>query len=161
MLYVIEESKDLVMFMVDELADSLEAHEQRKKKKGETLDQALQTKASIKDENALYSQNFWGWGCGHGSRENGRNGQGSNHVGYYKKKGQSNQGNLSGRGRSRGRGGRSIYSNIQCYKCHKYGHYANDYNSDKCYNCGRVRHFAKDCRANKKMEGTTNQPWKT
>ena len=35
----------------DELAGSLEAHEQRKKKKEETLDQALQTKASIKDEN--------------------------------------------------------------------------------------------------------------
>ena len=43
-------------FTVDELADSLEAHEQRKKKKEETLDQALQTKASIKDEKVLYSQ---------------------------------------------------------------------------------------------------------
>ena len=54
----IEESKDLATFMVDELTDSLEAHEQRKKKKEETLDQALQTKASIKDEKVLYSQNF-------------------------------------------------------------------------------------------------------
>ena len=35
-------------FTVDELAGSLEAHEQRKKKKKETLDQALQTKAHSK-----------------------------------------------------------------------------------------------------------------
>ena len=36
--------------MVDKLVGSLEAHDQRKKKKEETFDQALQTKTSIKDE---------------------------------------------------------------------------------------------------------------
>ena len=56
----IEESKDLATFMIDELAGSLEAHEQCKKKEEETLDQALQTKASIKDEKILYSQNIQG-----------------------------------------------------------------------------------------------------
>ena len=54
----IEESKDLVKFTVNELASSLEAHEQRKKKKEEPFDPALQTKASIKNEKTLYSQNF-------------------------------------------------------------------------------------------------------
>ena len=54
----IEKSKDLATFTVDELAGSLEAHEQRKKKEEETLDQALQTKTSIKDGKVLYSQNF-------------------------------------------------------------------------------------------------------
>ena len=45
----IEESRDIEKFTVDELAGSLEAHEQHKKKE-ETLNQALQTKASIKEE---------------------------------------------------------------------------------------------------------------
>ena len=52
----IEESKGLAKFTVDELAGSLEAHEQRKKKKEEPLDQALQTKVSIRDGKVLYSQ---------------------------------------------------------------------------------------------------------
>jgi len=145
-VYAIEESKDLATFTVNELAGSLEAHEQRKQKKKEkTLKQSLKTKASIKDENVLYSQNFRG-------RGRGRGGQGNIHEGYNKEKGQSSQPNWRGRGRGRGRGGRSNYSNIECYKCHKYGHYAKDCNSDKCYNCGKVRHFAKDCQADKKVE---------
>ena len=111
----IEESKDLAMFTVDELAGSLEAHEQRKKKKEETLDQALQTKTSIKDEKVLYSQNFQG--RGRRSRINGRGGRGSRNEGHYKEKRQSSQANWCGRGRSQG-----FYSNIQCYKCKKYGH---------------------------------------
>ena len=53
---VIEESKDLETFTVDELAGSLEAHECKEKE--ETLDQALQTKASIKDEKVPYSQKY-------------------------------------------------------------------------------------------------------
>ena len=68
----IEESKDLVKFKVDKLAGFLKAHEQRKKKKEETLDQALQTNASIRDEKVLYTQNVQG--RGRGSRGNGRGG---------------------------------------------------------------------------------------
>ncbi|KAG8501144.1 hypothetical protein CXB51_003220 [Gossypium anomalum] len=47
----IEESKDLATLTVDKLIGYLKAHEQHKKKKKEkTLEQALQTKASIKDK---------------------------------------------------------------------------------------------------------------
>ncbi|XP_061347561.1 uncharacterized protein LOC133293058 [Gastrolobium bilobum] len=72
----IEESKDLATLSVEELAGSLEAHEQRKKKKKEeSLEQALQTKATIKDEKVLYYQNVRGRGRGRGGRGNGRGGR--------------------------------------------------------------------------------------
>jgi len=52
----IEESKDLSTLSVEELAGSLEAHEQRKmKKKEEAVEEANQTKESIKDEKVLFS----------------------------------------------------------------------------------------------------------
>ncbi|PKU74974.1 hypothetical protein MA16_Dca020184 [Dendrobium catenatum] len=54
----IEESKDLDILTVEELAGSVEAHEQRKKKKEEMLEEVLQSKATIKDDKVLYSQNF-------------------------------------------------------------------------------------------------------
>jgi gag-polypeptide of LTR copia-type len=57
------------------------------------LKQALQTKASIKDENVLYSQNFRGRGCCRGSRGNGHSGRGCGQEGYYEKNGQSSQQN--------------------------------------------------------------------
>ncbi|GKB30161.1 hypothetical protein Tco_0869562 [Tanacetum coccineum] len=52
----IEESKDLEDLTIEELVGSLEAHEQRKnKKKQESLDEALKTKATIKDEKVVFS----------------------------------------------------------------------------------------------------------
>jgi len=57
----IEESKDLSKLTVEELAGSLKAHEQRKKKKWEPLDQLLQTKMSIKDEKAQNTQGRGRW----------------------------------------------------------------------------------------------------
>jgi len=99
------ESIDLTTLTIDELAGSLEAHQQLKKKKKEkTLEQALQTKASIKDENVLYEKNSRSRGHGRGSRGNGRGGKGNSHERYYKEKEQSSQLNWHGRGRGQGRG---------------------------------------------------------
>nr|GEY06582.1 retrovirus-related Pol polyprotein from transposon TNT 1-94 [Tanacetum cinerariifolium] len=98
----IEESKDLEDLKIEELAGSLEAHEQRKnKKKQESLDEALKTKATIKDEKE--------------SEQRGKH---------------FNQ-NSRGRGRRRGRGGQGYRPSVDCYNCGKHGHYARDYRSAK------------------------------
>ena len=53
--------KDLSMLLVEELALSLEAHEQRRRKKDEEfLDQALQAKTIIKEKKVSYTQNIRG-----------------------------------------------------------------------------------------------------
>jgi gag-polypeptide of LTR copia-type len=73
-----------------------EKYEEKKeiRKGGDTqLKQALQTKASIKDENVLYSQNFRGRGCFRGSRGNCHSGRGRGQEGYYEENGQSSQQN--------------------------------------------------------------------
>jgi gag-polypeptide of LTR copia-type len=69
-----------------------EKYEERKetRKGGDTqLKHALQTKASIKDEKVLYSQNFRGRGCCRGSRGNGHSGRGCGQEGYYEENEQS------------------------------------------------------------------------
>jgi len=54
----IEESKDLKALSVEELVGSLEAHEQRRrKKKEESLDQKLQAMATIREQKVPYTQN--------------------------------------------------------------------------------------------------------
>ena len=145
MVCAIEESKDLSMLIVEELAGSLEAHEQRKKKKKvEPFDQLLQTKMSIKDEKAQNTQ-------GRGRYRGGiRSGPGGRSRGQEEKE-QSGQQNWHKKGR-----GQSSNSNVECFKCGKYGHYAKDYYSGKCFSCGKSGHFAKDCKFESRKEETIN-----
>nr|KYP61630.1 Gag-Pol polyprotein [Cajanus cajan] len=166
----IEESKDLSTLTVEELTGSLEAYEQRKKnkkEKGESLEQALQAKATIKDEKVLYAQNNRGRGRGRGLGGGGRGGRGNEYVGQqnWRGRGQARGGRGQARGgRGQARGGRgqtwggrlNTNNSIECYNCGKYGHVAKECYSIKCYNCGNLGHISKDGRSEKKREETTN-----
>jgi len=37
-------------------------------------------------------------------------------------------------------------SNVEYFKCNKYGLYAKDCYSNKWFSCGKVEHFEKECR---------------
>jgi transcriptional regulator with GAF, ATPase, and Fis domain len=73
MVCAIEESRDLAELIVDELASSLLAHEQRKNlKKKETLEDALQTKVVL-EKKVMYMQKAQ---QAHGQGGRGRCGRG-------------------------------------------------------------------------------------
>jgi len=71
----IEESRNLEEMTSNDLAGSLEAHEQRKKKnKQEVLEEALQTKMTIKEDKVMYVQHNRERGHGRGGHDFYHNG---------------------------------------------------------------------------------------
>nr|GFD24724.1 hypothetical protein [Tanacetum cinerariifolium] len=131
----IEESKDLEDLTIEELVGSLEAHEQRKnKKKQESFDEALKTKATIKDEKVLFShQNNHGketYSRGRNTNRGQGRGREYNNQESEQRSKHFNQ-NSRDRGRGRGRGGQGYRPSIDCYNCGKHGHYARDCRSAK------------------------------
>ncbi|KAI9176592.1 hypothetical protein LWI28_004728 [Acer negundo] len=134
----LEETKDLETMSVEELVGSLQAHEQKviRRSDDRVLEQALQSKLSLHEKR--YEQG----GTSQQGRERGRgsHGRGSGNAetkgrgrgGRDASRGGRGQQNHVSRGRGQGRRGGYNYHpnvdkrNVQCYNCHKYGHYSNE-----------------------------------
>lgn len=126
----IEESKNLEEMKIEELQNSLEAHEQRlierrntEKEMGLGTNQALQAKSSYKSRGR---GNGRGRGRARGGRTGGRNSSVSDHN-DEDENGENKNGSKRGGRPPRGRGrGKIDKRNIQCFTCSKFGHYASE-----------------------------------
>eukprot|EP00253_Pinus_taeda_P029676 PITA_29676 len=121
----IEETKDLSNFSVDELHASLITHEQRlSRNENSFLEQAFKTQMSFGKGKGQGRRNKRGRGRSQnrGGRNSPANAQGRDNNSNQNQ----GQGSSQQRDQHHAQGQKYEKSNVQCYYCKKYGHYASE-----------------------------------
>ncbi|KAF7135561.1 hypothetical protein RHSIM_Rhsim08G0049500 [Rhododendron simsii] len=136
----IEEANDIDELSIDELQSSLLVHEQKINQQ-EKEEQAL--KASSENHSTTSRADR-----GRGGRGRGRGGRGNNDRGNQQHH-QHQENQFQGRGRGRGGFHSTSYgpksadkSNVECYKCHRYGHYQSECRTNLTRQSGERTNFA-------------------
>lgn len=128
MICFIEESKDLDILSIDDLQNSLQVHEQ-KITRHESEEQALQAATISK-----------GHGKGRWKHKNTHQRNGEN-------KGVETQGNWKGydaQSSTRHKSKSIDKSKVECYHCHKFGHYRSECRTNLNKYCGEISNFAEN-----------------
>eukprot|EP00253_Pinus_taeda_P013287 PITA_13287 len=121
----IEETKDLSHFSVDELHASLITHEQRlSRNENSSLEQAFKTQMSFGRGRGQGRGNKRG--RGRSQNRGGRNSPADAQGRGNNSNQNQDQGSSQQRGQHHAQGQRYEKSNVQCYYCKKYGHYASE-----------------------------------
>ncbi|XP_042041040.1 uncharacterized protein LOC121786439 [Salvia splendens] len=124
----IEETKDLEETSIDHLLGSLQAYEEKQKKKKEILEQLLKLQVSPKEKEESSGSGGGRQGRGRGQRQERGRGRGyarGRGRGYFSNNEERKEFPNKGRGRSSPQS-RYDKSSIKCYNCHRYGHYTSE-----------------------------------
>ncbi|KAL5551288.1 hypothetical protein UlMin_001464 [Ulmus minor] len=124
----IEETKDLEEMTIEQLQGSLQAYEEKHKKKQGYTEQLLKLQLKDTHERQSSDRNQHGRGRGRGRGQGGSRGRGRG-WNYNNNNSNSNyeKGESSTRGRGRGNSNsRYDKSQVRCYNCQKFGHYASE-----------------------------------
>ncbi|MCI11496.1 retrovirus-related Pol polyprotein from transposon TNT 1-94 [Trifolium medium] len=126
LVVAIEQNKDLASMSKEELQGTLESHEQRMNERAAgkaKAEVALQVQPNKEKKN----KGKWNGNKGKGGYSNSNNRNSQQEAGSSSHK-QGNNGGYRGGSTNRGRGGKKKFdkSNIQCYSCQKYGHFADE-----------------------------------
>ncbi|KAJ4716957.1 Retrovirus-related Pol polyprotein from transposon TNT 1-94 [Melia azedarach] len=121
----IEETKDLEEMTIDQLQGSLQAYEEKIKKKQGISEQLLKMQFKEKEEIQSYDRNQHGRGRGRGQGQSRGRGRGRGWNYNYNNFNNYEKGESSTRGRGRNNPNTGYdKSKVRCYNCQKFGHYA-------------------------------------